>query len=471
MSDQTQNDYDVIIIGGGAAGMSAAIEAHLAGASVMILEADNKLGGATALSGGVYYAANTSVQKARGIEDSADAMFSYVMTINQWRVKPDIFKIICDESGPGLEWLITLGAVFPPEQLTYGGLETVPRAHPSAGAGTGIADVLVNRVGALSIDTAVATRVEKILIEDGKVVGVHALGVDLRANSVIIATGGFGNAPEMLERFFPTAFQHGERTWAVHDPAPFILGDGITLGEQIGANIVGYDTGLLLPNSGYGKYLEPFLPPWLMLVNREGKRFIPEMSSYAISGYAVNEQPGAVAWAIFDEEALKVASHDIRYLDPYGAGTNLPTWEEHTIRGRVEKGEILVADTLEALADLCGVDYRALAYTVSQYNEDCANGTDSHFMQSEEKTFPIATGPFYACKVLASVIGVTGAGLDIDRDCRVLDEAGIPIPGLYAAGETLGVIMGKRYAGGGMSIGPAVVLGRRAGTIAAAQNN
>lgn len=216
-----------------------------------------------------------------------------------------------------------------------------------------------------------------------------------------------------------------------------------------------------------GQFVEPFLPPWLMLVNVEGKRFIPEMSSYSISGYAVNEQPGATAWAIFDEQALKVASHDIRHLDPYGSGTNLPTWEEHTIRERVTNGDVLIADSLEALASARGIDYRALAHTVAQYNRDCEAGRDSHFMQAEEKTFPIATGPFYACKVLASVIGVTGAGLDIDRDCRVLDEAGIPIDGLYAAGEVLGVIMGKRYAGGGMSIGPAVVLGRRAGTNAA----
>ncbi|MFA7584969.1 MAG: FAD-dependent oxidoreductase [Novosphingobium sp.] len=461
-------DYDVIVVGGGAAGMCAAIEAHLAGAKVMILEADTKLGGATALSGGVFYAADTSVQRARGYADSADAMFDYVMTLNQWRVKPDLFRIICDGSGPCLEWLIELGAVFPPEQLVKGGVETVPRAHPSAGAGSGIADVLINRVGALSIETALATRVERLLVEDGRVVGIHALGMDLRAPTVIVTTGGFGNSAEMRARFFPTAAQHGDRVWAVHDPAPFILGDGITLGEAVGAAITGHDTGLLLPSSGHGRNLEPFMPPWLMLVNIEARRFIPEMASYSITGYALNEQSEARGWAIFDEAALLTASHDIRYLDPYGAGINLPTWEEDTIRKRVAKGEILVAQTLDELAGLCGLDPRALAYSVEQYNADCDARRDTHFFQDEEKAFPVRTGPFYACDVRASTIGVTGAGLDIDRDCRVLDEAGVPIPGLYAAGEVLGVLMGKRYAGGGMSIGPAVVLGREAGRRAAA---
>jgi fumarate reductase flavoprotein subunit len=461
-------DYDVIIVGGGGAGMCAAIEAHLAGARVMVLEADTRLGGATAQSGGVFYAAGTSVQRARGYDDSADAMFDYVMTINQWRIKPDLFRVICDESGPCLEWLIELGALFPPAQLVKGGVEPVPRAHPSAGAGSGIADVLINRVGALGIDTALATRVDGLLVENGQVVGIRALGVELRAPAVVVTTGGFGNSPEMRARFYPTAAQHGDRVWAVHNAAPFILGDGITLGESIGAAITGHDTGLLLPSSGHGKNLEPFLPPWLMLVNIQARRFIPEMASYSITGYALNEQPEARGWAIFDEAALRTASHDIRYLDPYGAGINLPTWEEDTIRKRVAKGEILVGETLEQLAVKCKLDPRALAYSVEQYNADCDARVDSHFFQQEEKAFPVRTGPFYACEVRASTIGVTGAGLDIDRECRVLDEAGVPIPGLFAAGEVLGVLMGKRYAGGGMSIGPAVVLGREAGRRAAA---
>lgn len=461
-------DYDVIVVGGGGAGMCAAIEAQLAGARVMIVEADTKLGGATALSGGVFYAADTSVQRARGYDDSADAMFDYVMTLNQWRVKPDIFRVICDQSGPCLEWLIELGAVFPPAQLTKGGVETVPRAHPSAGAGSGIADVLINRVGAMSIETALATRVERLLVENGRVVGIHALGTDLTAGAVVLTTGGFGNSPEMRERFYPSVAQHGDRVWAVHDPAPYILGDGITLGESIGAAIVGHDTGLPLPSSGHGRNLEPFMPPWLMLVNIHAQRFIPEMASYSITGYALNEQPESRGWAIFDDAALRTASHDIRYLDPYGAGINLPTWEEDTIRKRVAKGEILVADTLDELARLCGLDSRGLAHSVDQYNADCDARYDSHFFQAEEKAFPVRTGPFYACEVRASTIGVTGAGLDIDRDCRVLDQAGVPVPGLYAAGEVLGVLLGKRYAGGGMSIGPAVVLGRAAGVTAAA---
>lgn len=457
-------DYDVIIVGGGGAGLAAAIEAKRAGANCIILEADTKLGGATAQSGGVFYAADTSVQRAAGIDDSAEDMFQYLMTLNHWSVKPDIFRILADESGPTLEWLIAEGTEFLPEQVTFGGIEAKPRAHPSHGAGTGIAETLINTAGALGIETALGTRVERLLLEDGQVIGVHAAGIDLRAPSVILTTGGFGNSPEMIARFFPTAARKGDWTWAVHHRAPYILGDGIRLGEQVDARIVGHDTGLLLPGSNAGgKALEPFLPPWLMLVNREGRRFIPETSSYTISGYAVNEQTDEVAFAIFDERALVEASSDLSYLDPYGSGIEIPTWEEPMLRERVAKGEIQSAVTLDLLCARIGIDPKGLAETVRTYNEDCALGVDSHYFQKLGKRYPVSTGPFYAAEIRAAVIAVTGAGLDINRDCAVLDSHGRPVPGLYAAGEVLGVLMGKRYGGGGMSIGPAIVLGRRAG--------
>lgn len=462
-------DFDVIVIGGGGAGLSAALEAHAAGASVIILEADTKLGGATALSGGVFFAAGTSVQRRAGISDSADAMFDYLMTLNQWGQKPDIIRHVCDHSAAAIDWLIDLGVDFPPEKLVKGGIETVPRAHPSHGAGMGIAEALINAAGAAGIETALGTRVERLLVEDGRVVGVHAGGMDLRAGATIITTGGFANNPEMIARHYPSAARRGDWLWAVHHHAPFILGDGLVLAEAVEAHVTGHDTGLLLPSSNApGRALEPFMPPWLMMVNREGRRFIPEMSSYTISGYAILEQTDEVAFAIWDETAVREASADLSYLDPYGAGINIPTWEEDSIRARVARGEFATAATLTDLAGRIGVDAIALDATVASYNADCAAGRDSKFLQEGGKRYPVATGPFYAAEIRAAVIGVTGAGLDIDVTTRVLDRHNRAVPGLYAAGEVCGVTMGKRYGGGGMSIGPAVIFGREAGRQAAA---
>lgn len=467
-----ESDFDVIVIGGGGAGMSAALEAHAAGASVIILEADTRLGGATALSGGVFYAAGTSVQKRAGVEDSADAMFDYLMTLNQWSMKPDVIRKVCDEGAETVDWLICLGVDFPPEKLVKGGIETVPRAHPSHGAGMGIAEALINAVGAAGIETALGTRVERLLVEDGRVTGVHAAGMDLRAATTIITTGGFANNPEMLARHYPSAARRGEWLWAVHHHAPFILGDGLVLAEAVDANLTGHDTGLLLPSSNApGRALEPFMPPWLMMVNREGRRFIPEMSSYTISGYAILEQTDEVGFAIWDEAALIDASADLAYLDPYGAGINIPTWEEDTIRQRVASGEFVAAGSLAELAARLGIDPIALEQTAERYNADCAQGVDSVFFQEGGKKYPVTKAPFYGAEIRAAVIGVTGAGLDIDRDTRVLDKHNRIVPGLFAAGEVCGVTMGKRYGGGGMSIAPAIILGRHAGRQAAAVRN
>jgi fumarate reductase flavoprotein subunit len=456
-------DFDIIVVGGGGAGLAAAIMARRAGASVMVLEADTKLGGATALSAAVMFASGTSVQKARGIEDTPEAMYRYLMTLAAHETDPRITRILAEQSGPALEWLISLGVEFPPEYLLCSGVEEVPRGHPSLG----VAPALVNAAGAEGVEVALGTRVDRLLVEDGRVVGVEAGGEPLRAHAVVVTTGGFGNSPEMIARWYPTAAQHGDWTYAVHMDAPFILGDGITLGEQAGAAIVGRDSGLLLPTSGLGKWIEAFLPPWIMLVNEQGRRFMNEASPYAVSGYQINAQPGAHAFAIYDSVALEEGSQDMRFADPYHSGTAMPTWEYNLLNKAAADGRIQSAATLGELAGKIGVPAEALEAAVARYNADCDAGRDGEYFKVMPTRFPVRTGPFFAREVRACVIGQTGAGLDIDDSARVLDGKGDPIPGLYAAGEVLGCAVGKRYAGGGMGICNAMVFGRLAGEKAA----
>lgn len=459
-----QRDFDVIVIGGGGAGLAAGILAREAGASVMVLEADTKLGGATAISGGVIYAAATSVQRARGIEDTPEAMYRYMMTLAGWDTFPDIMRVLCEQSGPVVEWLIGLGVEFPPEYLLCSGVEDVPRGHPS----TGLGQPLINAAGVAGVEYALDTRVDRLLTENGRVVGVSAGGHELRAGAVVVTTGGFGNNPELVREYYPTAAYHGDWTYSVHMGAPYILGDGINLGKAVGAEIVGRDTGLLLPTSGLGKFVEAFLPPWLVVVNTHGKRFMDESAPYAVSGYILNAQPEKHGYAIFDEPALEVASQDLSFADPYHSGQAMPTWEYHLLRKGIEDGRIIKADTIEELAAKIGVDPETLSITIERYNADCDKDCDSLYFKEMESRFPVRTAPFYAREVRACVIGQTGAGLNIDVDARVLDEHGNVIAGLFAAGEVLGCGVGKRYFGGGMGICNAMVFGRIAGTSAAA---
>lgn len=459
------NDFDVIIVGGGGAGMAAAITLRDAGVSCIVLEADKKLGGATALSAAVMYACGTSVQRARGIDnDTPEAMFEYINTLAGWETHPSILKILCERSGPALEWLIGLGVQFPPDYLVCSGVEKVPRGHPSIG----LAESLISAAGGRGAEHALNTRADGLLVEHGRVVGVRAEGTELRAGAVILTTGGFGNSPEMIERLYPTAAQHGAWTYAVHFAAPFINGDGIKLGEAIGADVVGHDTGLLLPTSGFGKFVEAFLPPWIMLVNTKGQRFMDESAPYAVSGYLINAQPQQHAYALFDEPTLVEASQDLRFADPYHSGAAMPTWEYHLIRKNIDNGKVHVAQTLAELAAMIGVDPLTLETTVARYNADCDAGIDSQYFKQTPQHFAMRTPPFYAREVRASVIGQTGAGLNINESAQVLDTHGRVIPGLYAAGETLGCVQGKRYSGGGLGICNAMVFGRLAGASAAA---
>lgn len=464
------NDFDVIVVGSGGAGLSAAIAAREAGASVMLMEADTILGGATRFSTGVVYAAGTSVQREVGIRDDANAMYNYLMVLNQYAVRPAMMRYYADNCAIALEWLKEIGVTFPANMLIDSCLSGVRRGHTPGGFALEIVENLINRAGVVGVETALGTRVDGLILENDEVRGVRADGFELRAGSVIIATGGFGNNPAMIARFLPSLAYHGDRVWAVHRDAPFILGDGITLGEGVGAAITGQDHALMLPSTGFAtRNIEAFLPPWVIAVNREGRRFMAEWNSYCVAGNLINEQTDRRCWAIFDHKALADNNEDTSYTDPYESGHVVSSWEFDAIQAEVAKGVVLTDGSLAGLAEKAGIDPIALAETVRVYNADVVAGRDLQFGKQGGRAPlpPVLHPPFYAVEVRPTIIGFTAAGLDTDADCRVMDQHGCAIAGLYAAGEVLGSYHGKRYGGGGMSVGGGIVFGRKAGRFAA----
>jgi fumarate reductase flavoprotein subunit len=149
------------------------------------------------------------VQRAAGITDSADDMYQYMMTLNQWSIKPALAKHLADGGSHIIDWLIELGNEFPPHLVIESGVDGRPRGHQAAEAGYGIVQSLVNAIGALGVEVALGSRVSDLLFEDGRVVGIRAGEVDLRAHAVIVTTGGFANNPDMVKRLWPTAAAHG----------------------------------------------------------------------------------------------------------------------------------------------------------------------------------------------------------------------------------------------------------------------
>ena len=459
-------DYDVVVMGGGGAGMCAAIEAADAGASVLLLDADARLGGSTALSGGVYYAAGTSVQRARGIDDDADALFDYYMTLNQYRVEASLARTLCDHAAEDLEWLIEIGVEFRPEALYASGVELDPRGHQAHGHGAAIAAALDREVSRRDIDVALNSRVERLLQgSDGSVIGVRAGGADVHAHAVVIACGGFGANPHLLHRHYPEATAHGDWTWYIG--SPHCQGDGLELAAAMGADIVGHDRGLLLTTPNFRKELEVFVPGWLVYVNREGRRFVKETAEYAVMSGVVKAQTGGSCFALFDDEARAAARPDPRFADAFASGVLSLNWVTETLDEQIAAGRVICADDLDELARRCGMRPGSLEATVERYNADCAVGRDSMFFKDPGVMKPVATPPFHAVEIRPAIVCLTSTGIRIDRSAQVLDGRDRPVRGLFAAGETTGGVLGERYVGGGNSIANAVVFGRIAGRSAA----
>lgn len=448
-------DYDVAVIGSGAAGLSAAIAAADAGASVVVLEADTRVGGSSRLSGGHFYAAGTSVQRAAGIEDSADAMFRHYMTLNQWLVEPSVVRRYCDLSAPTFEWARELGVHFPPDGLYQSGVGTVPRGHPPEGGGEAVIEVLEAARARRAVDLVLDARVTGLTHQAGAIQGIE-IGADRAScGAVVIAAGGFGANPAMLEKHYPDAARAGN--WAWYIGAPQARGDGLSLGQSVGAALDGHNRGLLLLTPGFSRDLEVLLPGWLVLINRQGRRFADETAPYTVLGGLVARQGGAV-YAVFDEAARAAAAPN-RLFRAY--------WVDEVLHNKAEDGTIVRADTLDELAARTEIAPAALRGTLERYNADCARGEDSAFFKAADGMRPVTTPPFYAVEVRPAIICWTGTGLRIDADTRVLGTDELPIPGLYAAGETVGSLHGDRYIGGGGSFGPCMVFGKLAGEQAA----
>ncbi len=457
--------YDVIVVGGGGAGMAAAIEAADAGARVALLEADTRLGGSTALSGGVYYAADTSVQRARGIRDSVDAMFQYYMTLNQYRVHAALARTLCERAGPGLEWLLGMGVQFPPDLLYASGVEDVPRGHAAAGRGAEIAEVLDREVSRRDIDVVFATRVTSLEHSAGAVRGVRLGNEVVDAGAVVLTTGGFGANPYLLHRYYPQAARQDDKAWYIG--SSYCVGDGLMLGEQAGAEIIGHNRGLLLTTPNFRKELEVYVPGWLVYVNREGRRFVDETAEYAVMSGVVAAQTGGSCFAVFDHAALEAAAPEPRYADAFAAGAIPLNWVRDELVEQIQAGKVLQADSLGGLERRCGIRPGSLQATVAEYNRDVQGGADTAFFKAHDQMKPVATAPFYAVEIFPAIVCLTSTGLRIDTRARVHNAANEIIPGLFAAGETTGDVLGERYIGGGNSIANAVVYGRIAGTEAA----
>ncbi|HEU4997912.1 MAG TPA: FAD-dependent oxidoreductase [Lapillicoccus sp.] len=464
-----EDDWDVIVVGAGGAGLSAAIAAAEAGGRVIVLESEAEIGGSTTLSAGMFTAAGTSVQSALGIADSPAAYFQHYMDLNQWRLRPGLVRSFCERSRDTFEWLLGLGLEVPAQRstnahmpgLARAGVEDVWRGHVPAGEGYGLVQVLDAARREHGVEVVLRTRVERLVVEEGRVCGVVADGLPLRAPATVVASGGLTRSPELVERYYPDAVLAGDDLFVVS--APGSRGDHIGFGEQVDGALAGEGWGLLLVTAYFQRFhhwQSGFPPRARILVDGSGRRFMDEDASYAVAAGIVADHGGA-AWMLFDERGRQ------------SLAPGYPHWSPDNVAREAESGRTHRADTVRELAGRIGADPDVLEATVERWNAHLPHGRDPDFLRHESLSAkgapppaPIAQSPFYAVRCRPAELAVSHTGLLIDQDARVLDVRERVVPGLYAAGESCGGILGNRYVGGGTAIANALVNGRSAGTAA-----
>jgi fumarate reductase flavoprotein subunit len=462
------SDFDVVVVGSGFAGLAAAITARSAGATVLLVDGAAELGGSSRLSGGKVMGAGTRIQRRHGVEDDPEELYRFYMALNGYGLEPAVIWALAEESGATVDWLEDVGVEFDPRLMTSGEEGRLPRMHITVGEGHAVVATLARHARSIGVEVMLGMQVDRLLVEGGAVVGVAVGDDELRTDSVVLATGGFGANRDLVATYLP---QVAADEWSWYIGAETAQGSAFALGEQVGAAVVGHGRSARLITPNFGNLLEGgYLPGWLLVVNANGQRFYDETSSYSITGPIVERQPAPV-YAVFDEAAKNASTPEtVEATKKVSVGKRdgrTQKWVRSMLDEQVERGVVLRADSLADLADLMGVPRTQFLTTVQLYNEDCAVGVDRHYRKRSDVLRAVADPPFYATELRLSHVAVTAVGLRIDGEARVIDRLGRPIVGLYAAGECAGGVVGDTYVGSGNSITNAFVFGRIAGRGAA----
>ena len=494
-----EETVDVVVVGAGGAGMTAAITASKAGSKVVIIESQPIVGGNTVRSTGGLNAAKTPYQdknefkEAAGVEktlktaaekfadnatitalaatvksqwdayqanpqgyfDSPELMALDTMIGGKGKNDPELVKILTQNSAGAIEWLASIGAEL--KSVGAAGGASVKRIHrpvdengKTAAVGAYIVPILEKNVHDAGVEVITDTTAKKLLTENGKVVGVEAEGKDgnkvvIHAKSVIMATGGFGANHEMVEKYKP------ELKGFATTNAEGAQGQGIDMATAVGAATVDMDQIQIHPTvhideDGNAHLItEGVRGDGAILVNKEGKRFFDEVQTRDKVSAAEIQQTDGEAWLILDQKMVDGAA---------------------VYQGYVNSGYAKTGKTIEELAKNINVDPATLAETMKNWAEIYANKVDPEFGRTSfSAENALDQAPYYAILVKPGIHHTMG-GLKINTNTEVLNEKGEVISGLFAAGEVTGGIHGANRLGG-TAVTDIIVFGQIAGENAA----
>lgn len=470
ISDWT-DEVDVLVIGAGMAGVSAALDARAAGANVLVIDRGGHLTCTSAMAGGHFYlGGGTAVQEATGWSDSPEAMATYLRAMSP-SCDPEKIRLYTEGSVEHFNWLEALGfeferSFYPHKAVVQPGTEGVmftgnekcwpfkdesqpaPRGHkPPTPGDTGGAALVVglalDRLKDAGVEVRFETGATSLVTDGDRVAGVAWKSLDgsgfIKADAVVIAAGGFVMNPAMVAEHAPdlaAVEQNGMALGNTYDD-----GLGIRMGISVGG---------VAENMEKIFITGPFYPPGDALkgivVNAEGKRFVNEDSYHSRTAAGVFAQPDRKAWLILDSETM---------VEPaYGFQPLVDGWE-----------------TIEEMEADLGMPEGSLVQTMADYSKHAADGEDPEFHKGADYLTPLTNGPWGAYDLTPGACfyaGFSCGGLRVSPDGEVLTESGAAIAGLYAAGACASNIAvdGHGYSSG-TQLGEASFFGRRAGRHAA----
>ena len=438
-------DCDVVIVGAGGAGLTAAAQAAENGAKVIVVEKMPIVGGNSLKATGGMNAADTKYQEALGITDSGvDEFIEDTMNGGHQINDRSLVTVMAEESSDAVDWLDAIGAPLPKVAATGG---TTHKYLHEPEDGSAVGSYLVEKLNAqaekLGVQIMLNTEATEILTENGAAVGIKAESKEhnytIHAKSVILATGGFGANFDLMASFNPALAN------AVTTNHAGATGDGILMAEAIGADTVDMDQIQIHPTveaNTAALITEGLRGDGAVLINAEGKRFIDEVGTRDVVSAAEIAQTGSCSWLVVDQAMVDASS---------------------VIQGYIKKGYTVTGQTYEELAKAMGVDEAAFAETMKTWNGYVAAKNDPDFGRTSFAK-ALDTAPYYAIKVTAGVHHTMG-GLKINTNTEVLKADGSVIPGLFAAGEVTGGVHGANRLGGN-AVADFTVFGRIAGAAA-----
>jgi len=446
----------IAIVGGGACGLVAALAVRDSGLDCLVLERDSVPAGNTALSSGMIPACGTRLQTERGIADTPEIMAADIQAKARGTADPAIVEAICRQSGATVDWLMAHHAIELElvEGFLYPGHSRRRMHAPPSRTGAALIGALAEGAVTAGVDLLTDARVSDLVVDsDGRICGLHAERPDGSREAVgcevlILACNGFGGNPDLVRRHIPVMadalyFGHTGNT-----------GDAVRWGEQLGA-----DLKCLGAYQGHASVATPHnsLITWAVImeggiqVNRAGRRFSDETRGYSEQARAVLEQPGGIAFMIYDERLHRLAGdfEDYREAERAGAVKSGPD-------------EAAIAEELSLPAD-------ALTATLQDVRA-CADRLASDCFGREFKPDKTLAPPYFGIRVTGALFHTQG-GLTIDPSARVLSCEGRPFPNLYAGGGAACGISGPADWGylSGNGLLTATVLGRQAGHSASRQ--